>query len=271
MSETLKKLEAIGAQKIYEDTHIPIEQISAILHEDYSSLTRVQYQGFISILEREYGVDLSESKAAALEYFNDNVTTAPISDDTIFTVSTKPKNLKILYIAFIIIVFLIAFFYFSSSSKENVSPEYNELMQESVVQQPMEDENLSDIVTDLNESNESIVEENATLLGEQKLEVQKLEPIVLEPIEILPHSKVWLGYIDVATNKKQQKTFSDEFDLDGNAEWLMIFGHGYVSIVINGKEHKFSDKNTLRLHYKNGLLEQITANEFRRLNRGRKW
>lgn len=268
MSETLKKLEAIGAQKIHEDTHIPIEHITAILHEDYSGLTRVQYQGFISILEREYSVDLSDVKAPALEYFNENITTAAIADDTIFSVPTKPKNLKILYIAFILIIFLIALFYFSSSSEEKVIPEDNISLQESIVQKPMEDKNLSDVIVDLNES---MVEENSTVQAAQKLEVQKPAPVVLEPIEILPRSRVWLGYIDVATNKKHQKTFSDELDLDGNSEWLMIFGHGYVSVVIAGKEHKFSEKNTLRLHYKDGLLEKITADKFRKLNRGSKW
>lgn len=268
MSETLKKLEAIGAQKIYEDTHIPIEHITAILDEDYSGLTRIQYQGFISILEREYNVDLSDAKVAALEYFNVNVTTEPIADDAIFTVSTKSKNLKILYIAFTFIAFFIAFFYFSSGSDEEVLPEYNETTQESVVQKPIEDGNRSNIATDLNES---IVEKNSTVGTTQVLQVQKPQIIALEPIKILPRSRVWLGYIDVETNKKKQKTFVDEFDLDGNGEWLMIFGHGYVTVVVNGEEHKFSDKNTLRLHYKDAILEQITAEEFKRLNRGRKW
>lgn len=82
---------------------------------------------------------------------------------------------------------------------------------------------------------------------------------------------MWVGYTNVVTNKKEQKTFSNELDLDGNSEWLMIFGHGYVSVIAHGKEHKFSDKNVLRLHYKDGSLEKISADEFKRLNRGHKW
>ena len=268
MSEKLKKLKNIGSQKIYEDTHIPIDYIEAILHEDYTSLTRVQYQGFISILEREYGVDLSDEKVRALEYFNDASIPTPLANDTIFHVPTKSKNLKILYIAFIVIVFFIALFYFGNSSEEKVVPQPSAILQESVVKEPIIDDNISAIVVD---KNESIIEDNVTVKDEKELKVQKPEVVALEPLKILPRSRVWLGYTNVVTNKKEQKTFSNELDLDGNSEWLMIFGHGYVSVIAHGKEHKFSDKNVLRLHYKDGSLEKISADEFKRLNRGHKW
>jgi glyoxylase-like metal-dependent hydrolase (beta-lactamase superfamily II) len=92
-----------------------------------------------------------------------------------------------------------------------------------------------------------------------------------QPLEILPRSRVWLGYIDVATNKKYQKTFSDALDLDADKEWLLLFGHGYVDLIVNGEKIHFSEKNNLRLHYKDGMLEKISLAEFKKINRGRKW
>lgn len=268
MSEALKKLEDLGVEKIYEDTHIPVEHIRAILHKDYSGLTRIQYQGFISILEREYGIDLSDLKADALEFFSHNTTIEPIADDTIFTAGNKHKNLKILYIILILILFAVAFFYLGNTQKKSDLGEYNQTLQENIAQNPIKEENLSSLASDVNQSNKEL---NATVAKTQQTQVNKPETMVFDPIEIVPHSKVWLGYINVETHKKHQKTFADEFDLDGNSEWIMLFGHGYVSIIVNGKEHKFSEKNRLRLHYKNGHLEQIGVDEFKELNRGSQW
>ncbi|WP_434657458.1 hypothetical protein [Sulfurimonas sp. NW9] len=80
-----------------------------------------------------------------------------------------------------------------------------------------------------------------------------------------------MGYIDVATNKKYQKTFTGEFDLDPDKEWLLIFGHGYIDIVTDTEKKKFNSKKTLRLLYKEGAVKELTFEEFKRLNRGSSW
>jgi len=38
MSEALDRLKKLGAQKIYEDTHIPINQVQAILYENFDGM-----------------------------------------------------------------------------------------------------------------------------------------------------------------------------------------------------------------------------------------
>lgn len=70
MSSDLEKLKEIGAQKIFEQTHITKEHIQAILHKSFEGLTKVQFQGFVSILEREYQVDLKDLKSDASEFYN---------------------------------------------------------------------------------------------------------------------------------------------------------------------------------------------------------
>ena len=268
MSDALAKLKDLGAQKIYEDTHIPIGHVQAILDENYEALTRIQFLGFISILERDYNMDLEDVRSRAIAYYEEQTSSQPLADDGIFVVPSKPKNFTIFYIVLAIFIFLVALYYtVDIANKKN-----NEHLVQTQYKAPqVQEENLSS-------ENESLSAplENNTTLADEKIEqsndvnITKSE-VKLEPLEILPRSRVWLGYIDIATNKKYQKTFSDELDLDPSKEWLLIFGHGYIDVIASGEKIHFSDKNTLRLHYKDAIVEKITVDEFRKLNRGRKW
>jgi hypothetical protein len=270
MSDSLDKLKNIGAQKIYEDTHIPAEHVQAILYESFEGLSKIQFIGFISILEREYGEDLGDVRAAGIAYFNDK--TLPndaITDDAIFKASPNKKKTTVLYIIGAIILFIIAIFYtmqsanktVESATKENkiVKKVKNTIVSESNITENNSSDIKPIVKVDTNESNLS------------KPEVKKESKGVSDSLKIIAKTKVWLGYIDVATNKKYQKTFEGEFDLDPTKEWLLLFGHGYVDIEINGIKEEFSKKSTLRLHYKDGKVEKISLDEFKRLNRGNKW
>jgi len=268
MSDALAKLKALGAQKIYEDTHIPIGHVQAVLDENYEGLTRIQFLGFISILERDYSIDLEDVRSRAIAYYEEQTSSQPLADDGIFVVPSRPKNFTLFYIVLVIFIFLVALYY----TVDIADQKNNEhLVQTQYKAEQVQENNLSNV----NEVIPPVLENNSTFVDEKIEQSNDLNrtknEVKLEPLEILPRSRVWLGYIDVATNKKYQKTFSDELDLDPSKEWLLIFGHGYIDVIASGEKTHFSDKNTLRLHYDNGILEKITVDEFKKLNRGRKW
>jgi len=264
MSDALNKLKDIGAQKIYEDTHIPVGHIQAILHESFDGLTRIQFMGFISILERDYNLDLSDVKSNAMTYFDEKTEALPIADDGIFVVPSKTKNLTLMYIIIALFIFVTALYYTTDfANKTNNEHKVEEV----VLQKQMNKVEETPVVLDNNKTQQ---EQNSTKI-EEKIPAVAEVVIATEPIKIMPRSRVWLGYIDVQTNKKYQKTFSTELDLDPDKEWLLIFGHGYIDVMLNGEKIKFSSKNTLRLLYKDASLKKITAQEFKRINRGHKW
>ena len=93
MSSGLEKLRSIGVQKIHEQTHIARHHVKALLHESFDNISRVHFLGFISILEREYGVDLSELKAKGEEFYTDE-TTEVEQDGKVFVTLKKKKNYK---------------------------------------------------------------------------------------------------------------------------------------------------------------------------------
>jgi hypothetical protein len=59
--------------------------------------------------------------------------------------------------------------------------------------------------------------------------------------------------------------------LDVTKNWLLLFGSGTVKLEINGKIEKFSSVENMRFKYVDGEFTKITLEEFKSLNKGRKW
>ncbi|BEG56424.1 hypothetical protein NHP21005_01120 [Helicobacter sp. NHP21005] len=60
LDETLAFLAQKGMATIAQDTKLSNPKIKAILEKDFDSVQRVHAVGFVQILEKEYGVDLSQ-------------------------------------------------------------------------------------------------------------------------------------------------------------------------------------------------------------------
>ena len=262
MSEELTKLQGLGAQKIYEDTHIPILHVQALLHHSFDGLSRVQFLGFVSILEREYLVNLSDLKALGIAFFDEKESSKV--DEGLFIVPAK-KTKKTLYVlGFFVVVAAILLYQFEifSNNTPNEQKIDNTLIK--TVQKTLTPP--KDVLVDTNTTQEvnTTQETNATL-------IVKEEPQVKKSFKIIAKTKVWLGYIDVASNKKYQKVFTDEIELDPKKEWLLLFGHGYIDMYVNSKIVKFNSRNKKRFLYEDGNITAISSQEFKTLNRGRKW
>ncbi len=261
MSEELHKLQRIGAQKIFEKTHIPIQHIQEILQSDFSSFTRVQFLGFISILEREFNEDLSAHKAFGLSYFDE------LEKQDSYGLSMIPKEKRSTKPLFIIIVILL--FVAVLILKFGVfTPKTEKTAVDNTLIEHVEKKIKPKIIASVKELNET-KELNSTKIDSKVL--KKPVADVANSFKIIAKSKVWFGYIDVLTNKKKQKIFTGEFDLDPSKEWLLVFGHGYIDMYINGKIIKFSSRNDVRFLYKDGKLTTISKKEFKNLNRGHTW
>jgi len=260
MNEELEQLQKIGAQKIHEQTHIPLLTVQALIHSSYDGFSRVQFLGFISILEREYKLELKVMRENGLTHFDVDEES---EDEGVFVVTQKrQKKTYLLVIALIIFIAGILYQIFVVNKEEDVKIVDNAKIEE-----------MKNSISPLMES-----EKNSSVLLESSSKkvvtpIEKKEKIVEKPssLTIESKSKVWFGYIDFATNKRYQTTFHGSKTLDPKKSWLLMFGHGYVNIIINGVVHKFTSPKTVRFLYKNGELTEIDAREFKKLNRGRKW
>lgn len=266
MSEGLEKLKSIGAQKIYEDTHIPVLHVKAILGHNFDSLLRVQFVGFISILEKEYHIDLSSLKSAGIAYFDDKE--AANLDEGLLVVPQNNTKSNTIYIIIAIAIFSIVMMYQIGFFGEKKVKE--QVLDDVLIQKVQESIRPVNTIEDLSATTES------NLTNEANTTQNILEPIeevqaVEKSFKIVTKSKVWLGYIDVQTNKKNQKTFKGEMQLDPKKKWLLILGHGYIKIFINGEAVKIKSNDNICYLYEDSSVKAISLSEFKRLNRGSKW
>ncbi|MEA3374450.1 MAG: hypothetical protein U9Q62_12265 [Campylobacterota bacterium] len=254
MSSGLERLKKEGAQKIYETTHISRQNIEAIFNASYAGITKVQLDGFISILEREYKVDLSAVKADYLscrETVEENKKTEaePVE---IFTNSPKQRRSLILAAAAFIVV-IAALITFPGDDNTSAAIEVNESVAVEAV-----------IIEELNAT-----DENLTM--DEEVVFTPSEPVFPEKLVIEPKAKLWMGYIDLKTLQRSQKLTSRSIDLDPKKGWLLVFGHGYFKIHIGDEVMDFSAKGKVRMIYEEGQVREIDSAEFKERNRGNNW
>ena len=131
MSEHFDKLRSIGPQKIHENTHISRLHVEGILDEDFTKMTKIQLFGFISILEREYGLDLDPLKNLANKYFQDIKDEEGEEDVKVFLAPKRKRNLTPIYLLVVVVIFIsIMFISMSGSkSKEELAPIDNRVIE----------------------------------------------------------------------------------------------------------------------------------------------
>ena len=262
MSEGLEKLRSIGAQKIHEQTHIAHKYVQSLLHESFEGMQKVQLMGFLSILEREYDVDLSDLREKAQEYFSTE-TKIPVAEEPSYKkellTSQTDKESKRKYISAgagaLLAVLLAMWVFFASSQKKQES-------------EPSKKFPLQTAVAEANGTESATVneQENNASKEEKKVTLKKEHTL-----RILPKTKVWVGIIDLDTQKKIQKITANPIDLNGSKLYLFTFGHGYISFDIDGKEYSFKDPKKVKFIYRDGTLQKLTNDEFRSYNKGRLW
>ncbi len=297
MSEGLNKLKTIGAQKIHEKTHISTKHVQAILHESFEDINKLQFMGFVSILEREYNLKLDDLKSKGFKYFAE-LTPEPTENETVFVAPKKKKSYTKLYLFIVVLIFIaVALFSINSASlldnqtqnieiedkKDSVIESAKKIM---VVEnnQSKKDDNISNdinkTVTPLvvKESKKKVLEPKKVEAKPEKevkaeVKTKKAESLktVKSSLVIKPKTKVWMGYIDLKTHKKHQTVFKNSFKFDTKKDWIIVFGHGYLNIDVDGKIKKYNTKSNLRFSYKNGKFKKIDLKEFRALNRGKTW
>ena len=267
MSEDFDKLKKIGPQKIHETTHISRLHVEAILQEDFKKMAKIQALGFISILEREYGLNLEYLNNIALKYFEELDGDSESADDhevKVFLAAKRKRNMTPFYIIVVVVIFILIMFVSmgGSSAKEDVASFDNSAIESAK----------NNIEPTIEPTVEPKIDENIT--APEVVQEFEPEPIANKEItsfKILPKVKVWLGYVDLDTHKKYQKTFKDEFDLDPTKDWLLAFGHGHINIEIDGVIKKYKIRKNVRFSYIDGKLEEISLEEFKRLNKGSRW
>lgn len=257
--QTFEDLQQLGTEKIHEKTHISRDKVELVLTKSYGEIGKVQFMGFLSILEREYEIDLNPVRAEYAQYWQTHADTLPPKQSVILQPQSNTKQ-KWVIAGAILIVLLMGGGYYLQSTLSN-APREEVMDLNSVTALPISagvDENAS-IAQDVNttaESNQTApaVETNATAA-----------------VTIRPIYKVWAGMIDMASGAKTQQITSDPIVIDTTKNWLIVLGHGRVEIDAPEGKQVLTEKETVRFIWENGSLKQLSRAEFVERNGGNNW
>lgn len=292
MQDGLEKLKSIGIDKIYLKTHIAKKFIQDILDEKLCSMSYVQLNGFVSILEREYDINLDflrerskdVCKNTQIDYKKREV---PVRS----SIKNDSKGYGFFYKLLIFATIIAIFFYIgihNNNSLDEAMPSHDVIqsakdtlelnnpptIQESkITQSPLLDQNesLEETITTNNELNQSIVDGdlNSTATDTESIKSEESRSSVKEEnksLVIEPKEEIWLGITDLQTHKKSQKLFNSKLELDANNDYLLHFGHSKLSIGIGTNIKDYNSKSGIRFYLKDGVLQEISSEEFIKLS-----
>ena len=101
-------------------TNISEDNIEALSTSEFSKINRVKTMGFISILEREYRMDLSKLKEEALAYYNTHVEDPSITLGLPLPEEKKGKSKWFMLLVLLMIVYAI-WYAFTHLDKEKLT------------------------------------------------------------------------------------------------------------------------------------------------------
>jgi cytoskeletal protein RodZ len=138
-------LEEHSVKMISKKTNISEENLEALFGGEFDLLKQVKAMGFISIIEREYGADLSSLRTQAQEYYASHIEEESIILDA--PIAERKKGKSKLLIVFIVILFGVASWYFITQFDQeklrNLLPFNEEKMVESIAAEVDQNPDLS--------------------------------------------------------------------------------------------------------------------------------
>ena len=96
---------------------------------------------------------------------------------------------------------------------------------------------------------------------------------VTHELYIIPNSKVWIGTIELDTLEKKDflAPKGKKVDIDTSKNQLIMIGHKFIKIYLDGKLVHFKRRGPVRFKYIDGELTEINRREFNKLAKGRQW
>ncbi len=279
-------------EQISHKTHISIENLNYLFNKEFDKLNKIKVNSFITIIQRETQLDLSELKEEADDYFAQTKKAPSIlaAEYKQKTENQKKKQyfltITLTFIVFIIALLLFTYFRPVSNIEDNQDTEVttNEML---IV--PIEKE--KEIKEEIKESQEvPLTQEKPTQNDDQNslkaektvneeniAEVQQAEKVqqvdentevvIPKSIKVTSKYKVWVG-IQYLDDLKTEETTANEIILDPNRDFVATFGHNVVQIITQDSIYDYkNDPNKRRISYIDGKVEIITKKKLESLVR----
>lgn len=272
-------LEENSVESISKKTNISVDNLKKLFERDFSAFKKVQALGFISILERDYGLDLSALKQECKDYFVDDEEDVKIS---IYQVKPKGKGR---WLFFIFLLFLLAavaslmIYNYTVQSKQNGGQMF--LTQEMVLGEVNASENIpEDMVAngtiskdELKEvKDESLAFEDNDFAGMSDADQENNSSATASSKIILtPKYKLWFGIYDMTSGESSHQIIKVPFELALDNNLLIATSRAAFSIEAGDTTTGYKDFKEHYFMIKDGKFSEIKREEFIALNGPKKW
>jgi hypothetical protein len=254
--------EKYSIEIINKKTRISPISLRFIKNKEFEKIPRVKFIGFVRIIEKEFGIDLSE----LIEEYNN--LTDYTSEEKLNYSEPKKHNTFILFVMALILLFLGAYLLYKNYK---ATPKHTKKIKQTFVLESKNDTtNKKYSITTTTEDNktlkissqdihkEQMFDSNKTIKQNkiQKTKEKKLIPIRINEINIFPDEKVWFRAKNIDTNKTVEFLTVNPKTLDG-ANWYIKFGHGYITVKYGNETITPNTKKIVRILFKNGKYEYL--------------
>lgn len=258
---------------IRQKTKISLEDLEFLLKEDFSKLSKPKALGFITILAREYHMNLSSLKEKAQLYYNNQyeeeeqpIIFSPLEQD-------KPRS-KWFTVIVIFALGLVSWYSFTQFEKKTLSKLLP--FEEKV---PSIDRPISSDDSGLKIGREvevlPLAKKTKVIVETKTLATPVVQRTLVsgKSFSLTPVGKLWFGLIDISSGKKDQFDISNKlsFDMAGKS-WLIATNSKAFSLVQGQQTETYSEgsRHYFKINAEAGI-EILTQNEYVRLGGYEKW
>jgi len=150
---------------ISKKTNISEDNITALENVEFDRITRVKVMGFISILEREYHVDLSKLRDEAAAYYNTNASDERVTLGMPMPVEEKKGKSKLFMLLVVLGIIYAIWYAFSNFDKEKLGamlPFSEETLSRLIMPEKNTTRDEHDVVKELSIESTNVPEETDT-------------------------------------------------------------------------------------------------------------
>ncbi|MDR1008297.1 MAG: hypothetical protein LBL65_07070 [Campylobacteraceae bacterium] len=273
--DSIKALEKIGLKEVSRKTYIELSYLKLMAERDFAKLNRIKTLGFVKIIKRECGIDMSDWVEEFEIYLQEQSNNSEIKNKEFLTSERwYADSRKRFYViaAVLVLIIIIAIFYLFLKGRtayvEDVSSYTNIVITNESLQSDKDDTKTEETKEAIknSEPNEEIVEDSPVV--EQNPSTKSINKQTV----IVPNIEIWVGMIDLSTFKRNTYLQNSDIKLDTTKEQIIVTGHGDFSLRADNEIIKsFNPQNMIYLHIQNGEVKQISEDEFILLNRGKIW
>jgi len=296
--KAIEMLKDVGIQEVSRRTHISPENVRKLLNEEFESFSSVQFNGFMTIIEREFDVGLEEWRMQFAQSNPEPEEPLAASEDDPFAKAARAKREQRMTAAVLVLllmaVIVVTYVVLGNGEKKEKFELNNTAIEQAKANIAALNASVSDTRAQADALQDAHQREGgegdgpnpqeaapeAVTLSETPVTIDAAALYGAEPQEqeaaygdviLEPNKTIWVGVIDAANFKRSAYTTSDTVHLEGSKKWLIITGHGLFSIMCGGKEQKFSTLKRVLLLYEGGSCREVDAAEFRARNKGKIW